>query len=260
MQVGMMNDPQRDPVGEARWAAEHGFDFLDLTVEGPRASREQLPMAALRAVLQGSGLGVVGHSAWYLPFGSPVPQLRRGAVEAVAALFEPLAELGARLVNVHVDKGIGKFAYDDTLQWNAESFAALAEQAQAYGMRIMVENVVNPFNTAKAFRTLLGAHAGLLFHLDVGHANVKGDRTEEFLKAHASRLAHVHLSDNNRINDEHLPLGVGTIKWPEMIGLLKRFGYDGTLTLEVFTPDRSYLLENAARLRRWWTEVKGHDT
>ena len=251
MKLGMMNDPALDPVREARWAAANGFDFIDLTLEGPAAAAETLDVPALRAVLDETGLGLIGHTAWYLPFGSAVKELRAGAVAAVEATFEPLAALGATLVNVHADKGINKFAYDDVLRWNAESFATLADRAAQWGLTVMVENVVNQLNTAKAFRKLL-AHPELRFHLDIAHANVKGARTAEFLKAHRERLVHVHISDNSLRSDDHLPLGVGEIDWPEQIGLLRSSGYDGTITLEIFTPDRSYLVDSAARLRRLW--------
>jgi sugar phosphate isomerase/epimerase len=251
----MMNDPAADPVREARWAAEHGFDFIDLTIEGPAAGVETLDVRALGDVLNATGLGIVGHSAWYLPFASPFKEVRAGAVAAVEALFEPLRVLGATLVNVHVDRGMHKFPYDDSLRWNAESFATLADRAAPFGLRVMVENVVNPFNTARAFRTLLG-HPELRLHLDVGHANVKGERTEEFLKTHRERLVHVHISDNRGVNDDHLPLGVGEIDWPEQMQLLRGAGYDGTMTLEIFTPDRSYLIDSAERLRRLWRETE----
>lgn len=256
MLIGMMNDPAIDPVAEARWAAKHGFDFIDLTMEGPAAAVEQVNVDALKAVLDATGLGIIGHTAWYLPFGSPVPQIRAGAVEAVRVQFEPLARLGGRYINVHVDKGIGAFAYDDTLRWNAESFTTLAEQAQSYGLQVMIENVVNNFNTARAFRTLLDAHAELRLHLDIAHANVKGEKTADFLKQHAAKLVHVHISDNKRVNDDHLPLGVGTINWVEQIGLLKASGYDSTITLEIFTPDRTYLVDSAARLRKLWLDPR----
>src|SRR5215207_3138963 len=98
----MMNDPAVDPVEEVRWAADHGFDFIDLTMEGPRASADLLDTASLAAVLHGTGLGVIGHTAWYLPFASPVKQVRAGAVDAVRATFEPFKQLGAQYVNVHV--------------------------------------------------------------------------------------------------------------------------------------------------------------
>ena len=257
MKVGMMNDPALDPVREARWAAEHGFDFIDLTLEGPGARVEELDVAGLGEVLRSTGLGIVGHTAWYLPFGSPVPEVRAGAVAAVEATFESLARLGAQYVNVHVDRGINAFPYDATLSWNAESFGRLAERAERFGLVVIVENVVNNFNTAKAFRVLLDAHPALRLHLDIAHANVKGEKTSDFLKAHAGKLVHVHVSDNKRVNDDHLPLGVGTIDWPEQLGLLKASGYDSTITVEVFTPDRAYIVDSAERVRRIWQEAGG---
>lgn len=252
MQVGMMNDPAIKPVKEARWAAEHGFEFLDLTMEGPAAAVERIKVAPLKEVLDATGLGIIGHTAWYLPFASPVPQVRAGAIAAVRATFEPFALLGAKYVNVHVDKGVNSFPYDDTLRWNAESFATLAEQAREYNLIVIIENVVNNLNTARAFKTLLEAHPDLRLHLDLAHANVKGEKTADYLKLHADKLVHVHVSDNKRVNDDHLPLGVGTINWREQIGMLKGSGYDGTITLEVFTDDRAYLLDSAARLRALW--------
>lgn len=249
-----MNDPALDAVDEARWAAGHKFDFLDLTMEGPAAAKEQLDVPALRKVLDDTGLGIVGHNAWYLPFGSPVKELRAGAIAAVEATFDPFATLGTKLVNVHVDKGVGAFAYDDTVRWNAECFATLAERAKPYGITLMIENVVNNLNNAKAMRVMLDAHPDLRFHLDIAHANVRGDRTKEYLRAHSNKLVHVHVSDNKRTSDDHLPLGVGDINWPEQLGMLKDTGYDGTITLEIFTPERDFLLDSAQRVRQVWQQ------
>ena len=263
MKIGMMNDPAVDAIGEAQWAAEHGFDFLDLTVEGPAAGIETLDVAALQSILQSTGLGIIGHTAWYLPFGSPIKEVRAGAVAAVRSMFAAFAALGASYVNVHVDRGINAFTYDDTLHWNAESFGQLAEYARDEGIIVMIENVPNNFNNPKAFRTLLGAHPDLRFHLDIAHACVKGDKTADFLKAHSGKLVHVHISDNKRTNDDHLPLGVGQIDWPEQIGLLRGTGYDGTITLEVFTPDRDFVITSKDRLRQLWHDAgqtEGHET
>ncbi len=255
MKIGMMNDPALDPVKEVLWAGAHGFEFIDLTVEGPVADAASLDVAALRDALNSTNLGIVGHTAWYLPFGSPVPQLRQGAIEAVRAAFEPMAAIGCQQFTVHVDRGLNGFEYEDTVRWNAESFAQLAEDATPFGIVIAIENVPNNLNNAKALRVMLKEHDALRFHLDIAHANVKGDRTEEFLKAHRDKLVHVHISDNKRTSDDHLPIGVGTINWPKNIGLLKRSGYDGTITLEVFTDDREYLIGSIGRLRKLWDDV-----
>src|SRR3954451_4076055 len=105
MRIGMMNHPARDPIHEIGWAAEHGFQFVDLTLEHPRAGADTLDSAAIRAALDASQLGVVGHTAWYLPFASPVPRLREAAIAEVESAFPHFAAVGARLVNVHPDPG-----------------------------------------------------------------------------------------------------------------------------------------------------------
>jgi sugar phosphate isomerase/epimerase len=255
MLLGMMNDPRRDPVGEAVWAAENGFDFLDLTFEAPMAMRERLDVAALRQAAGERGLRIVGHTAWYLPFGSPFARLRAAAVEEVAACFDALAELGADRCNVHADhRGGSLSSLSDVVRWNQESFAALAERAAPFGITVMVEHVPNsPLNTVEAMVTLLAADPRLAFHFDAGHAHLDGyDKTEAYLAALGPRMRHVHLSDNKLHTDDHLPLGTGRIDWPRVARLLRAARYDDTVTLEIFTPDRGYLLSSAAKWRVWW--------
>jgi sugar phosphate isomerase/epimerase len=68
-------------------------------------------------------------------------------------------------------------------------------------------------------------------------------------------LKHVHLHDNKGgSGDLHLPLGAGTINLSKHLSTLKRSGYDATITLEVFTPDRSYLRHSRDVLLRLWEE------
>jgi sugar phosphate isomerase/epimerase len=65
----------------------------------------------------------------------------------------------------------------------------------------------------------------------------------------------VHLHDNKGGSaDLHLPLGTGTVDVRGAVGLLKRFGYDGTITLEVFTPDPHHLAYSRDLLQRIWRE------
>lgn len=255
MQIGMMNNPQANVLEEARWAADHGFEFLDLTIEGPRAALDQIDPRAIRRLLDQTGLGVVGHTAWFLPFGSPVERVRRAAVEEVAASLPSFAEVGAKLVNVHIARGVGSFGRDSMYRQNGASFAELAERAAPHGIRMMVEHVPDQITGIDDIRTILDHDRRLGFHLDVGHAHIGGDRLEGLLKAFADRLCHVHLSDNRGREDDHMPLGAGRIDWPRAIRLIKQAGYDATITLEVFATDRDYLLWSAEKVRKWWAEA-----
>jgi sugar phosphate isomerase/epimerase len=255
MRLGVMNDPRLNACDEARWAASNGFEFLDLTIEGPGAALEQIDGAELRTILQESGLDVVGHTAWYLPFASPIARVRQAAVESVAETFDLFAMLGAKWVNVHIAPGIHLFDSKDALRWNGESFAALAEQAVPYGLGIMIEHPPNPELKIADIRKILNADQRLGFHLDVGHANIGKNKLEGMLKAFASRMPHVHLSDNRGRSDDHMPPGAGRIEWPTAIRLIKQAGYDDTITLEVFTPDRDYVLLSAKKVREWWDTI-----
>ena len=80
--------------------------------------------------------------------------------------------------------------------------------------------------------------------LDTGHANMEskgGKRVLGFIERFSGRIAHVHANDNFGKEDNHLPIGAGTIDFPKIIKALKGIGYDGTITLEVFSQDRDYL-------------------
>ena len=49
------------------------------------------------------------------------------------------------------------------------------------------------------------------------------------------------MSDNFGKEDNHLPIGTGTIDFKKITRALKGIGYDGTVTFEVFSRDRDYL-------------------
>ncbi len=113
------------------------------------------------------------------------------------------------------------------------------------------------FNTVRQLSELLDAIPELGLHLDIGHANllVDSNTTDELLAAYGKRLRHVHLHDNKGGNaDLHLPLGAGTLETAHYIRSLQSAGYDGTITLEVFTPDRRYLASSREVLRQLWDE------
>lgn len=252
MQIGMMNHPARDPLREISWAAEHGFAFIDLTLEYPGAGADCVDSTAIRAAVDAARLGVVGHTAWYLPFASPVPRLRAAAIAEVESAFPHFAAAGARLVNVHPDAGIRLVGAEQSTAWNVEAFRHLAHVAAMHGLQLMIENLPEGYHTLDLLRPLMEAGPLIGFHLDIAHAQVRGNRTHEFLTAFGERLVHVHLSDNTGRADDHLPLGAGRLDWKRLVRALKRAGYDGTITLEVFSEDADYLLASQRKMRAVW--------
>ena len=69
-----------------------------------------------------------------------------------------------------------------------------------------------------------------------------------------SRIAHLHFSDNHGRRDEHLAVGHGTIDFAGLVRQLKAIGYDDTLTLEVFSPNRQQLVDSRDLLKSMFSE------
>lgn len=257
MIIGAMNHPARDVLKEIDWIGSMGFDFIDLTLEPPMADVRSCDLRAIRSALDAHGLGVVGHTAYYLPFCSPFESLRKAAVEELRLCLEAFAQLGARWMNLHPDRHAPMHDRKFIIERNIQSLRELLPTAQQYGVGMMMENLPGSFNTARQVSELLDPVPELGLHLDIGHANllVELNSTDELLAAYGKRLRHVHLHDNKGGNaDLHLPLGAGTLEIDHCVRSLQAVGYDDTITLEVFSPDRHHLAYSREVLRRLWTE------
>lgn len=259
MQIGVMNDPRVDVLKEISWIAENGFDFIDLTIEPPVAYYTQLEAGKVKRAIENAGLGLVGHTFFAFPIGSPIEGIRQAACLELGRCFEFLTEVGAKLVNVHLDGGTQLISEKKIIELNLVSLAELIEKAKSLGMSLMVEHFRGPFARPEPLAKLFAALPELGFHLDVAHANLftSTNRTFVFLDRFSNQLMHVHFSDNlGGTQDLHLPIGAGNIRWKDIIKALKKIGYQGRITLEVFSEYRQYLLESKKIVEQLWQEVK----
>ena len=257
MLIGTMNHPGKDVVAEIHWMASMGFEFVDLTIEPPKADVRRLDLRLIKDVLHETNLAIVGHTAYYLPICSPFESLRRAAVEELKLCMQAFAELGASWMNLHPDSIAPMHDRKYLIQQNLKSLQELLPLSRQTGVGLMVENLPGNFNTVAQLAEILDAVPELGLHLDIGHANlmVQANTTDQLLAAYGKRLRHVHLHDNKGGNsDLHLPLGAGTIDTAYFVRLLQAAGYDSTITLEVFTPDRHYLAYSREVLQRVWDE------
>jgi sugar phosphate isomerase/epimerase len=259
MKIGAMNHPAHDVLSEIRWMAEMGMEFVDLTIEPPSAASWRIDPVAIRRELEKHGMTVVGHTAFYLPFASAFEGVRKAAVEELRHCLELFAEVGAKWMNLHPDRHAPMHDRGFYIHRNLQSLNELNEHGEKTGVGLMIENLPGDFNDARQLGELLEPMPRLGLHLDIGHANlmVPYNTTEEILRVHGKRLRHVHLHDNKGGHaDLHLPLGAGNLDLHRCIRALKACGFDETITLEVFTPDRHYLAYSRDVLRRVWNDIK----
>ena len=243
--------------------ADMGLQFVDLTIEPPGAPSWKIDAKAVRQALDSHKMRVIGHTAYYLPLGSAFEGVRRAAVEELKRCLEKFAEIGAPWMNIHPDRHTPMHDRPFFIRRNIESLVELQEHADRYGVGLMIENLPGEYNNAAQLGDLLDALPKLGLHLDIGHANLMVPRntTEEILAVHGTRLRHVHLHDNRGGHaDLHLPLGAGDVDVPSAIRALKRCGFDGTITLEVFTRDRHFLAYSRDVLRTMWDQIQTFST
>ena len=255
MQIGAMNHPGEPLAREVAWMAELKLDFIDLTLEPPAAATWQIKPQEVKRLLRDHGLNVIGHTAYYLPIGSSFESVRRAAVEELKRALECFAEIGAKWMNVHPD-GHAPFTDEVTIvQRNITSLRELVAFAKPLGVGVMLENVPGRFNSVAQLAPIFEAVPEAGLHLDIGHCNLSVARSTagELIERFARRLVHVHLHDNRGGHaDLHLALGMGDLDVAAHVRQLHAAGYDGMITLEVFSRDRHYLGYSRDLLRRLW--------
>ncbi len=253
MKIGFPNNPRKDICKEISWIGEHGFDFVDLFLEEDKAVPEKIDVYEVRKLLQTFNLDIVGHTAWYLPIGSPVRSLRQTAVRELEKYFKVLSELGAKFVTVHANWPGGMFSAKEGIKFQVESLNFLIDYAKSSDLKIMYEPMDTSEDNLENVSSILNELPEIFLHIDIGHASLFGNTPEIFIKKFHSRIKHVHLHDNDKRKDLHLPLDCGKIEWRNIIKTLKKY-YDGTITLEIFSKDRDYVLLSKEKLRKAWKE------
>jgi sugar phosphate isomerase/epimerase len=247
MYLGTFADPRGVVEQELFYAREKGFDFLELSLEGPKTTLEQLaPRAAeLNRLRDELGVFYTCHTPWGWNVGNPYKTIRDATVRQVADVIDFAEQIEARLVTVHMHTRFGLFEKKELIRSMAEGMSALCDRAEKSGMAVCVENVDQSPDDMRRFFEL---EPRAKFHLDVGHANLLcagGANIYHFIQDFSDRLHHVHVHDNrggyDQHGDLHLGLGMGNIDWPRVVKTLKTTGYNKTVTFEVFGKNRQYL-------------------
>jgi sugar phosphate isomerase/epimerase len=151
------------------------------------------------------------------------------------------ARVGARALVLH-PACLGLMTPDDRL--DVPEIQRLADYAAERGVRLALENLADAIWLLDRVLEEVGDDSeatNLGICIDAGHAHMSHDAGREpvvnYLQRYAGQLEHVHLHDNHGVSDEHLVPGDGTIDWPRVVRTLEEIGSDGTVILEVHSPD-----------------------
>jgi sugar phosphate isomerase/epimerase len=210
-------------------AAELGYDGVEVMVQTEAVSQDADLLADLVDEYQVPVLSV--HSPCLLITArvwstDPLVKLSRS--------IDMAQRLGAQTVVVHPP-----FLWQRTA--SAIFAPSIAELQERTGVRIAVENmfpvkvrgaVVNSYRPH--WNPVSAGHRWLT--LDLSHTATSGIDALELAATMGNRLGHLHLADGNgSTKDEHLVPGRGGQPCAEILELLARNGYQGSVVVEIST-------------------------
>jgi sugar phosphate isomerase/epimerase len=254
MKIGFPNYPRSDVIEEIEWIGRNKFDFIDLFLEEDKAVPKKIDIEKIKNSLLKYKLDVIGHTACYLPIGSPMKSLRIAAIEEIERYLKTFYNIGVEMVTIHANWPNSMFSSNEGIDFQVETLKILIKKAEKHDIKLIYEPTDTQKDNTKNISKILKRVPNLLLHLDIGHANLYNRKPDLYIKRFNKRIRHVHLNDNTRNMDLHLPLGCGNINWYKTIKILKQH-YDGTITLEIFSRDRDYALLSKKKFRELWNKL-----
>lgn len=271
MRYGAMNNPYNNLIDEIRLFGENKFDYIDLTLEKPEATPELLirKKDEIMDALSSYNLRTVGHTPWYLELGHPYESVRKAFLKEALKIIEVLGRMEVSKTTIHPLPAFPRIYKrkkhrEKIIGLTIDSIKKIVNKASEHGMIIVIENLDGgKLLSLEEYEEII-AKTMSYFHLDVGHANLDTptNRSVEFIKHFGNQglLKHVHISDNVGGTmkagwDLHLPIGTGKIDFKNIFKALKEVKYNDTMTLEVFSRDRDYLILSKNKVKKFWEEA-----
>jgi sugar phosphate isomerase/epimerase len=246
----------RFPFAEAASRiAALGYDGLELMADVPHAWPAGLldeTKRAIRAAMDQAGLKFSNVNAfmmtaisdhrqhyWHPSFIEPDEAYRRVRIDHTRRAITLCAEMGAP--HITTEPG-GPLAPGQSRQEGIDLFVEalkpLAEHAEKLGVGLLIEPepglLIETTEQYLEVAEKVGSPAiGLNF--DVGHAYCMGEDLPRQIERMAKQTRHYHLEDiaATRVH-HHLVPGTGAIDFKEVVAAIRRTGYDGWLTVELY--------------------------
>ncbi len=178
--------------------------------------------------------------SYHLPF-TPVEEIELASLDSEVRKYT-IKYLG-ELIKKASDIGVGKFVVhssrefegerDEKIKYAMESLDILAEIANKEGAIICVEDLPRSCigNTSDEILELLSANDKLRVCLDTNH--LMQEDVLSFVERVGDKIATLHISDYDFVNERHWLPGEGVIDWKKLYKALCDCGYDGVWMYEI---------------------------
>lgn len=173
---------------------------------------------------------------------NPDPALRRWRQQYTIEALRIAAKLGARAVSVTSGHPRSGLLPQQSLNHFVESLKPICEAAARYGVKLGIEYepgllVERATELAEVMERVGSPELGA--NLDIGHSYLDGESPEEAVALLAGRIWNVHVEDISKRKHFHLVPGDGDLPFSRYFDALRKTGYDGFLTVELYSfPDQ----------------------
>jgi sugar phosphate isomerase/epimerase len=199
----------------------------------------------------------IAHTSWYIELGTIYSGVRDAWIKECKKEIDTTYVLGIKKINFHShSRGLfNKKAKNVLLDTYVKSMKELVIYAKRYEIKVMIENAAEKgeIKLYPEISYIVKNVPELGFLLDVGHAHINGGMKviEKYIRKFGDRIEHIHMHDNHGKSDEHLPIGKGKTNYKKVVRLLKKIGYDKTITFEVFT-SKNDAKKSMNKIKRLW--------
>lgn len=240
--------------------AAAGYEGVELLADAPHLYADwitEADLGRLREVLERTGVrvanvnantaaGYYGRTFWEPVFepslANPEKSEREWRIAYTKKCIDMAQALDAPNVSVTSGRMVPGVNPRESLGLLKESLAEVLEYAGERGVRVGVEYEPGLLvECAAELRELIDAVRSPVLgaNLDMGHSNVLGEKPEEVIDLLSPAIFHTHIEDIRERKHYHLIPGEGDIDFGAIFKALARSGYDGFLTVELYTcPDR----------------------
>jgi sugar phosphate isomerase/epimerase len=257
---GLLTNPSNDIISEISKIYDLNFEYVEIGIEGPEGNPGIINKRKdeIAKLLEKFRQKPIGHTAYWIDLGSDYEYIRHAWILEAIREIKTARKMGIDLINFHAN--INGMFYGQkrkiVLDNLVKSLREIVNQAKKYKVDVMLENVPfsNGIHNVDEFKYIIDNVATLFVHLDIPHAFTSGGMAAvaDYINTFRDKIIHIHWHDNHGKRDEHLPIGEGFIDHQKAVKALKDTGYDGTITLEVFTADSNDAKSSADKLRTMW--------
>ena len=134
------------------------------------------------------------------------------------------------------------------IEYSMDTLAKVAEYAQTFGAVVCVENLPRTClgRNAEELLKITSAHPNLKICFDTNHLLMQD--TFEFIDLAHEKIATLHVSDYDYVDERHWLPGEGKVDWHKVYNKLISYGYNGAWLYEIGIKTRPNIIKRSRDL------------